>query len=311
MKRTDHYQAAWNFLGLPDRLCRESARAWVLPVPYEGTTSYGAGTREGPAAIIAASRPIERFDSEFGNEPVEKFGVHTLPPMNVEYRSPEAMVKSIAAAVSGILGRKQPPGVLCVLGGEHSVSAGVARGMADAGLDDFVTVHIDAHADLRDRYQGSRFSHGCAARRILDCSPVFQLGIRSLSADEEAFRRSSKRIRTVFAEEMRGNDNHLVALAEFIRGRKVYFSIDLDGFDPSEMQAVGTPEPGGLSWDQVVDIARTVCREAAAVPVFDIVELAPIPFLKGPDFLAAKLAYKIMSLELLGVSKRRKKRGRG
>jgi agmatinase len=115
----------------------------------------------------------------------------------------------------------------------------------------------------------------------------------------------------VFAEEMRGNDNHLVALAEFIRGRKVYFSIDLDGFDPSEMQAVGTPEPGGLSWDQVVDIARTVCREAAAVPVFDIVELAPIPFLKGPDFLAAKLAYKIMSLELLGVSKRRKKRGRG
>jgi len=311
MSEKDLYQPAWNFMGLPERLAGKSARAWVLPVPYEGTTSYGAGTRDGPAAIIAASRQVEWFDHEFGTEPVTRFGVRTLPPLNVEYRSPEAMVKAIESAVAGLLRKRNAPRMLCVLGGEHTVSAGVARGIARSGLRDFVTVHIDAHADLRQEYEGSRFSHACAARRILECSPVFQIGIRNLSKGEDVFRRRSGRVRTVFAEEARGSREYLEELAGFVRGRSVYFTIDLDGLDPAEMQAVGTPEPGGLTWGQVLDVARTVCRESTSVPVFDIVELAPIPGLRGPDFLAARLAYKIMTFELAaglrrGISRRRR-----
>jgi agmatinase len=298
-------------MGLPEGLSGEAARAWVLPVPYEGTTSYGAGTREGPAAIIAASRQVEWFDHEFASEPVGKFGIHTLPPLSVEYRSPDAMVKAIESAVAALLKKKRSPEMLCVLGGEHSVSAGVARGMVRAGLRDFVTVHVDAHADLRDEYEGSRFSHACAARRILDCAPVFQIGIRNLSKGEDVFRRGCRRVETVFAEESRSSRDYLERLADFVRGRAVYLTIDLDGLDPAEMQAVGTPEPGGLSWAQVLDVARVVCREADRVPVFDVVELAPIPFLKGPDFLAAKLVYKILALGLLSRPRRGGKRRKG
>ncbi len=300
------FQPAWNFLGLPDAIASPArARAWILPIPYEGTTSYGAGTREGPQAIIAASRQVELFDREFDCEPAMEIGVHTLSPLGLEHRSPEAMVKAIEAAVAGILKGKPRPEVLGVLGGEHSISPGVARGMRSAGLKDFVTVHVDAHADLRQEYEGSPFSHACAARRIVEVSPIFQIGIRNLSEGEERFRAKSKRVRTVFAEEARAGRAYLRELAEFVRGRKVYLTIDLDGLDPAEMPAVGTPEPGGLSWSELIEIARVVCREAKAVPVFDVVELAPIPALKAPDFLAAKLVHKIIALALHRKTRRR------
>ena len=173
----------------------------------------------------------------------------------------------------------------------------MVRGLARArGADDLVAVQIDAHADLRDEYEGSPYSHACVARRILEVCPLFQIGIRNISKAEERFRRQSSRVTTVFAEEAIEGTEFLGPLAEFVRGKTVYLTIDLDGLDPSIMPAVGTPEPGGLSWARTLEVVRVVCREAARLPALDIVELAPIPGLLGPDFLAARLAYKIMAL---------------
>ncbi len=292
-----------NFMGLPDELTdRKRAQVWLLPIPYEATTSYGAGTRNGPDAILTASRQVEWFDREWNGEPVAKFGVHTLPALALKHESPEAMATHVADAVRDLLAGEPAPRTLAILGGEHSISAGVARGLAatERGRD-LVAVQVDAHADLRDEYEGSPFSHACAARRILDTCPVFQIGIRNISHDEEQFRTTCPRVRTVFSEDARPGGDWLAELSEFVRGKNVFLTIDLDGLDPSIMPAVGTPEPGGLSWETALDAVRTVCRAANDVPVFDMVELAPIPGMIAPDFLAARLVYKIMAMISAGV----------
>ena len=294
----ERFQSPLNFMGLPDELAdRKRAKVWLLPIPYEATTSYGAGTRNGPDAILTASRQVEWFDREWDCEPVAGFGVHTLPPLATTHGSPEAMTRHVADAVRDLLTGEPAPRTLAILGGEHSISGGVARGMAatERGRD-MVAVQIDAHADLRDEYEGSPFSHACAARRILETCPVFQIGIRNISEAEERFRKICPHVRTVFAEDARPGGDWLADLAAFVQGKNVFMTIDLDGLDPSIMPAVGTPEPGGLSWETTLDVVRTVCREAAAVPVFDVVELAPIPGMIAPDFLAARLAYKIMAM---------------
>jgi agmatinase len=302
MSPSDLYQTPWNFLGLPEELSSKSARGWLLPIPYEATTSYGAGTREGPAAILAASRQVELYDHEFGDEPVSRYGIHTTLPLNPVVSSPDAMIKAIEEAVAEILSGAPRPEVLGILGGEHSISAGVVRGIARAmSTESLAVVHVDAHSDLRDEYEGSPFSHACAARRIQETCPIFQIGIRNLSLGEAEFLCGSSRVRTVFAEEATDlQGKFLTDLAQFVRNKKVFFTIDLDGLDPSIMPAVGTPEPGGISWQRMLEIARTVCANAAAVPVFDVVELAPIPSLRAPDFLAAKLVYKLFSYALIG-----------
>jgi agmatinase len=312
----DLFQTPWNFLGLPEEASRqENARGWLLSVPYESTTSYGAGTREGPAAIMAASRQVELYDQEFDAEPAMNYGIHTTPPLNLVHRSPEAMIEAIETAVAGLLSGAPQPEVLGVLGGEHSISAGVVRGLARAqSADTLVAVHVDAHADMREEYEGSLYSHACAAKRILEVCPIFQIGIRNLSIGEASFLRGRRDVRTVFSEE--ANDpkgRYLRDLAQFVRKKRVFFTIDLDGLDPSIMPAVGTPEPGGLSWERMLEIARTVCGSAACVPVFDVVELAPIPGLRAPDFLAAKLVYKLFSYTLKsgkGTIRRKTRHGR-
>jgi agmatinase len=305
------YQTPWNFLGLPEEAAGAAqSKAWLLPIPYESTTSYGAGTREGPAGILAASRQVELYDHEFGDEPAFAYGIHTTTPLNPVHRSPEAMVKAIEDAVAQLLSEMPQPGVLGVLGGEHTISAGVVRGLARARTArELVAVHVDAHADMREEYEGSPYSHACAAKRIVEVCPIFQIGIRNLSGGEASFLRSCRNARTVFGEEATDHDGrYLKELAGFVRGKQVYFTIDLDGLDPSIMPAVGTPEPGGISWGRMLEIARTVCRNAASVPVFDVVELDPIPGLRAPDFLAAKLVYKLFSYAIIRKGKESKKR---
>jgi len=314
MAETNPFQAAWNFLRMPEELAAASrAAAWVLPVPYESTTCYGAGTREGPAAILAASRQVEFYDVEFAGEPALEYGIHTLNALAPVHGAPEAMAKVVQATVAGILsgstslfGSARPaPRVLCLLGGEHSISAGAVRGLADAtGAKDLVAVQIDAHGDLRDEYEGSHWSHACAARRILDVCPLFTAGIRSLSAEEAELLRHRKGVTMFLAEDSIRGEGLLRTLARFVRGKRVYLTIDLDALDPSIMPAVGTPEPGGLSWERLLEIVRVVAREAAAVPMFDVVELAPIPGFRGPDYLAATLVYKTMSLILRGSGRK-------
>jgi agmatinase len=307
---SDFFQASWNFLGLPDELASpERARGWLLPVPYEATTSYGAGTREGPAAILAASRQVELYDHEYDCEPAMEYGVHALAPMNPVVSSPDAMIQAIEDVVAELLSGKKPPEVLGVLGGEHSISAGVVRGIARArSAKNLVAVHVDAHADMREEYEGSPYSHACAARRIVETCPVFQIGIRNLSLGEADFLRSCKSAHTVFSEasaDPRGG--FLKDLAKFVRNKNVYLTVDLDGLDPSIMPAVGTPEPGGISWDRMLEVVRTVSMNAASVPVFDVVELAPLPGHRASDFLAAKLVYKIFSSILMKPENRIRK----
>jgi len=279
------------------------ARAWVLPVPYEGTTSYGAGTRFGPAAIIDASREVELYDREFGCEAALEYGVHTLPRMALEHSSPEAMVARVERVVEDLFSGDPSPELLVTLGGEHSITPGVLRGLVRARPDlaaQLVCVQIDAHADLRDEYEGTPASHACAMRRALETCPVFQIGIRNISAGGEEFRLSTDRVRTVFAEDATAPGGEFLAdLAGFCRGKAVYLTVDIDGLDPSIMPSTGTPEPGGLSWRRTLDVVRTVAREAKVVPAFDVVELAPIGGLRAPDFLAARLVYKTMSHVLL------------
>ena len=308
------FQTPWNFLGLPQDVSEPGrARGWLLPIPYESTTSYGAGTREGPAAILAASRQVELFDREYGNEPAMDYGIHTTLPLNLVHRSPEAMIQVIEDAVAELLSGKQRPEVLGVLGGEHSISAGVVRGLVRAqDADSLVVVHVDAHADLREEYEGSLYSHACAAKRIQEVCPIFQIGIRNYSSEESVFMRRSRHIHTVFSEEATDpKGRFLQDLAQFVKKKRVFFTVDLDGLDPSIMPAVGTPEPGGISWERMIEIARTVCRNAAHVPVFDVVELAPIAGFHAPDFLAAKLVYKLFSYTLIGSGKTKKMRRSG
>ncbi|MBC7337901.1 MAG: arginase family protein, partial [Clostridia bacterium] len=174
------------------------------------------------------------------------------------------------------------PELLVVLGGEHSISAGVARGLArvvDAG--GLVCVQVDAHADLRDEFEGSPFNHACAARRIAEVCPVFQIGIRNISKEEAEFCPTASNIQTFFREQW--GPSGVNALRDFVSGKTVYLTIDLDGLDPSIMPAVGTPEPGGLLWHELLEIIRTIAEAAARIPVMDVVELAPIPGMIAPD----------------------------
>ncbi|UCD30455.1 MAG: agmatinase [Planctomycetota bacterium] len=302
------FQSPCNFLGLSDEeASAERARAWVLPVPYEASATYGKGTRNGPAAIIAASQQVELFYHEFGSESAVQYGVYTMDSLIAILSSPQAMIEVIEETVAGILSGKPRPEVLALLGGEHTISAGAVRGLARAvSSREVVAVQVDAHADLRNEYEDSPFSHACIARRMLEVCPVFQIGIRNISAEGDSFRRGCDRVRTVFADESAAADRgFLKDLGAFVRGKQVYFTVDLDGLDPSIMPAVGTPEPGGISWERILEIAQVVCKESAHVPIFDVVELAPIPGLIAPDFLAAKLVYKIMSYIMLGRSTRK------
>jgi agmatinase len=295
MTQNELFQSPWNFLGLPEELADPArARGWLLPVPFESTTSYGAGTRDGPAAILAASRQVELYDHEFNREPALDYGIHTTLPLNPVHRSPEAMVQSVEDAVAGVFSGLPRPEVLGVLGGEHTISGGIARGLARALTNNsLVAVHVDAHADMREEYEGSPYSHACAAKRILEVCPIFQIGIRNLSAEEASFLRGCRKVRTVFGEEAADpRGRFLRDLARFVKGKRVFLTVDLDGLDPSIMPAVGTPEPGGISWS---GCSKSPDRHGECGPgaVFDVVELAPIAGFHAPDFLAAKLVYKL------------------
>jgi agmatinase len=284
-----------NFLGLDDdHSAYATSAALILPIPYEATVSYGQGTREGPRAILYASRQVELYDREFGDEPALRHGIHTLPALAPAISGPDAMVAAIAACAQEHLATGK---LLVGLGGEHTVSAGIAHAVR-ATHGDFVMVQIDAHSDLRDEYEGSPYSHACVARRVLEMgASIVQLGIRSVCREEiEAIEQERERLRVFFAEDVHAG-THRAELADRVRGRTIFLTIDLDGFDPAYVPATGTPEPGGLHWEQVLEIIRIVAG-AGRVVAIDCVELAPIPGHHSSEFLAAKLVYKAISAAL-------------
>lgn len=287
-----------NFLGLTEeQSALESAGVIVLPVPYEGTVSYGGGTRFGPRAIVNASMQVELYDREFQREYGAEYGVHTLPPLAVNHASPEEMVRQIEEAVRDIAAR-YPDKLLFVLGGEHSISSGVGKGLAAAHeATRPLLVQLDAHCDLRDEYEGTPYSHASVARRLLESRwDIVQLGIRSLSMEEaELIQERHHHLRVWFAEDVhRGSWQQ--ELRQRVQGREVFLSIDVDAFDPSLIPATGTPEPNGLSWPQVLEIIGIVAESAGRVLGVDCVELAPIPGHHASEFIIAKLVYKTMNI---------------
>lgn len=281
----------WNFLALEDSISNyETARAVVLPIPYESTVSYGAGTRNGPQAIIAASRQVETYDQEFKATPCN-MGIATLGELEQVTSGPDAMMEAIEEAAAGILADGK---FLLGLGGEHSISPPLVRAHK-ARYRNLSVLQFDAHTDLRPEYQGSKNSHACAMSRIWETSGFVGVGLRNFCGSENETRALSEG-RLIQASEFHQNPNAISKILSMLT-EDVYITFDLDGFDPSVMPSVGTPEPGGLLWDETLEIIRRVSQEKRIVGA-DIVELAPIPGLVYPDFAAARLAYKIISYAL-------------
>ncbi len=283
-----------NFLGVDDPPDPGRARFRVLPVPYDLTTSYMPGTRRGPVAILEASAHVEWYDEVLDLEPVEH-GILTLPPVEPETSGPGAMMERVEAAARA---QVEEGRFLLTLGGEHSITAPLVAAHRTV-WPDLTVLQVDAHADLRDSYCGSPHNHACAMRRVVDQDvPLVQVGIRSLTREERELAEADPRITTFFAHELAGRPAG--AWAAEVAGRlgsRVYLTIDLDGLDPSIMPATGTPVPGGLSWWELTTLLEVVSRSATLVGA-DLVELAPIGGMVAPDFLAARLAYRIMGLAL-------------
>lgn len=309
MKRARSRKEAPSFLGLKGAAAgRRASRVLVWPVPYEATVSYGKGAGRGPSAILEASRQVERYDPEAGCEAAARFGVHTLAPARLDARTPAAQARALAREARRLARTGK---LLCTLGGEHSISAAPIAALGERHPD-LLVVHVDAHADLRASYGGTPHSHACAMRRALEAlggarlrdgrTRLVQIGLRNVSAGEERFQRRH-RIPAFFMDERFSIGAAARAVREAAAGRPVYLSLDVDGLDPSIMPSTGTPEPDGLSWRDVLGVVRAILASGRLVG-FDLVELAPVPGLHAPDFLAAKLAYKIMTLAL-GPSPRR------
>ncbi|MBI6545693.1 MAG: agmatinase [Cyanobacteria bacterium NC_groundwater_1444_Ag_S-0.65um_54_12] len=278
-----------NFGGLPAEFSDwRTARAVIIPVPYEGTTSYRSGTKEGPLAILLASRQLELYDEELSSE-TYRVGIATLPELYPSRRDLQAPIAQTYQVVADTLAHGKFP---VVLGGEHSISAGSIQA-AHEKYPDLSVLQIDAHADLRAAYDDTPQSHASVMRRVCEFKvPVTQVGIRSLSAEEMAFWRKENPSTIFWARDLRGEADEARRIVATLTPR-VFLTIDVDGFDPSVIPATGTPEPGGLGWYQVLQILRELFSQREVVAA-DLLELAPIPGLIAPDFTCAKLIYKII-----------------
>ncbi len=259
----------------------------VLPVPYEKTVSYGGGTCLGPEAILQASDQLETWD---GKSNPSSLGIHTCAPVDCSV-SPDEVIENIANATYEILKAGAMP---VVLGGEHTVTYGVIKGYLKAGYKDFGVVQIDAHADLRDAYEGDPLSHASVMKRVIDEGiPLYQLGIRAF-CEEEKNTREARGVLFQDADELVPNGIQSISLPEDFP-KKVFFTLDIDGMDPSVFPSTGTPVPGGLSWYQTLNLFESVATQRKIIG-FDIMEFAPIGGFHAYDFAAALLTYKLMGI---------------
>ncbi len=284
---SDNNLIPFSFCGLPNKPDDlEKASIAILPVPFDGTVSYRTGTRNGPRAIIEASKNMELYDSESGKE-ISDFGIFTLDELEPTLHSPEAMTIRIYETVGEIIKAGKFP---VLLGGEHSITIGSVKAISE-NHKDLSVLQLDAHADLRDSYWGTRYSHASAMRRVLEFAPVTQVGIRSASKEEEKCLQEN--VEKIFwARKIVGQTKWLDRMINSLNDH-VYITIDLDVLDPSIMPSVGTPEPGGLLWYETLEILRSVCEKKKIVG-FDVVELLPNRDNVAPDFLSAKLVIKLI-----------------
>ncbi|WCO01233.1 agmatinase [Psychroserpens ponticola] len=277
------------YAGIEDQYSKlESSKIVLIPVPYDGTSTWQKGADNGPEAFLNASENMELYDIETKTE-VYKQGVFLADPVT-ENISPELMVDAVHQTVKSYIKKNK---FVTTFGGEHSVSIGTIRAFNEC-FDNITVLQLDAHADLRQTYQGSKCNHACALYEASQTTNLIQVGIRSMDVIETTVMDQDK---TYFAHEMAEDDSWMDSAIDQMT-ENVYITIDLDAFDPSIMPSTGTPEPGGLLWYETLDFLRQVFEEKNVIG-FDIVELCPNPDEKSSDFLAAKLYYKMLSYKFL------------
>lgn len=285
------------FLGLDGTPATpEGAATWILPVPYEATTSWGSGTRLGPRAIIEASRYVELFDHELGRDPSTK-GVYTFPALELVRGDAAHAMAELQDAYGRVLDAAAGRRVI-MLGGEHAVSSPAIAAHARRSPERLTVLQFDAHLDLREVHDGNAHSHACAMAHVIDRVDLVTVGARGISAEEWLVAADRDNVTVIPAEELAGPvpsappgswiDRAMAAL-----GDPVYITFDVDFFDPSLVPSTGTPEPGGGQWYPALALLRRVFAERRVVGA-DVVELAPIPGMTAPDFLVARLIYKMI-----------------
>ena len=277
------------FLGIDNKIKRKE-NVVVIPFGLEKTVSYGGGTSKGPKEIIKASHQVELFDEDLNKEPYKNIGIKTLKPFPIKKNITDAL-KQIENINKILLNKKKFP---IILGGEHSLTPGAIRPFVKK-FEKICLLHFDAHADLRNSYNGNKFSHASAIRRCLDNSnvSVISFGIRNISLNEISFlKKNKKRIKIYWAKDK--SKWNLGEFKKIIKNKKVYLTFDVDGLDLSIMPATGTPEPGGLFWDETMNIIKIAAKSSHIVGA-DVNELSPIKGFDSYNFLAAKLVYKIIS----------------
>ena len=281
------------FLGIDNKF-NFKEKVVIVPFGLEKTVSYGGGTKNGPKEIIKASHQVELYDEELNFEPYKKIGIKTLRPIKIDKNINEAL-KKISNVSQEILNNKLFP---MTLGGEHSITPGCLKPFVKKHKE-ICLLHFDAHADLRDSYNGEKYSHASAIRRCLDNKNVslISFGIRNISKDEIPFLKKNKSRINIFWAKDKINWN-LNKFKKLIKNKTVYLTFDVDAFDLSIMPATGTPEPGGLLWDETLNIIKIAAKNSNIVGA-DVNELAPIKGFSSYNFLIAKLVYKILSYKYL------------
>ena len=276
-----------NFLALPhDQSALESSRVAIIPVPYDSTTSFRSGSRDGPEAMITASYGLEDYDFELELD-VSDIGIHTTGAIEPHMAGPGPMTERIKSVVGGYLTMGKTIGLL---GGEHSITIGSVQAHVET-YPDLSVLYLDAHADLRNEYMGTPYGHASAARRAYECCPIALAGIRSMCQEEHDFIRENNI--PVWYWDPNSLNSSWESILDSLSG-SVYVSVDLDVLDPALMPAVGTPEPGGLAWHQLVSLLGKVA-ESRRIVGFDVCELAPADGPSACSYIAAKLVYKLVA----------------
>ncbi|MGQ9617808.1 MAG: agmatinase [Candidatus Aminicenantia bacterium] len=279
----------FNFLGIRDDICSlENAKVVLLPIPYEATTSFIKGTSFAPFRIIEVSDYLELYEEEMGWEPW-KIGISTLEPLEIIHEKGK-MMERVESATKWILSLQKFP---VFIGGEHTITYPIVKVYKESNID-LSVVQLDAHADLRDVYEGTKLSHACVMRRVAELGiKVCGLGVRSISTEEVEFVRENPDKYKLFEIDEIETSDWFEEMLDFLKDN-VYITIDVDIFDPSEIPSVGTPEPGGLKWKEVISILKNLTKRKKIIGA-DITELAPQPYNHYSEYAIAKLIYKLIS----------------